>query len=181
MKYYTHKDYKGKYAFIEKDNDGQSKYIDIKSSEIYIAWDNLMEEITFHEAFCNEVNKIVLDAITDQHKEVLWDSRSYSCLAVSDLQKKWILDNYVLKGKVAGQVMELTQKLINQQREYDQRFCDLHDTNKKALDKLSLSHNDNTWYIGELKKFIQHLQDYIAAKHLESEGLILEKFIQEGK
>lgn len=51
MKFYTHKDYKGKYAFIEKDNDGQSKYIDIKSSEIYIAWDNLMEEITFHEAF----------------------------------------------------------------------------------------------------------------------------------
>lgn len=39
--------------------------------------------------------------------------------------------------------------------------------------------SDSIWYIGELKKFILHLQDYISAKHLESEGLILEKFIQE--
>lgn len=163
----------------------------------YIA--NTFTEISFHEAFRNDVNKIVLEAVTSQNRDSIWDIDNKKCLAVSDFQKDWILKHYtpMYEGNeylklsesfrdiekenllLKERIMELTQKLIDQQREYDQRFCDLYDTNKKAIDKLSLSHNDNTWYIGELKKFIQHLQDYIAAKHLEENGLILEKFIQE--
>lgn len=75
--------------------------------------------------------------------------------------------------------MELTQKNIDQQRDFDQRFCDLYDQQQakyvqkiKDVDLLCF-HYENQ------KKFIQHLQDYISAKQLESEGLILEKFIQE--
>lgn len=206
MRFYTHKDYKGKYALIEKDNDGQSKYIDIKSSEIYIAWDNLMEEISFHEAFRNDVNKIVLEAVTSQNRDSIWNHNNKQCLAVSDFQKDWILKHYVLKHEVnenfadyvklkkahetliseykelqkenllmKERIMELTQKSIDDQRVNDQRFCDLYDSKKAISDKFQ----EATAYIGELKKFILHLQDYIAGKHLEENGLILEKFIQE--
>lgn len=80
-------------------------------------------------------------------------------------------ENLLLKERI----MELTQKLIDQQRVNDQRFCDLYDSMKSKVDKFE----ESISYIGELKKFIQHLQGYIAAKHLEENGLILEKFIQE--
>lgn len=49
----------------------------------------------------------------------------------------------------------------------------------EKLAKARNSNNEAIQYIGELKKFIQHLQDHIAAKHLEENDLIFEKFIQE--
>ena len=142
-------------------------------------------EISFHEAFQNDVNKIVLDAVTSQNRDSLWNHNNKECLAVSDFQKDWILKNYVLKGEnvyaesyvkgIEKNLTELTQKSIDDQRVNDQRFCELYDSKKAISDKFQ----EATAYIGELKKFIQHLQDYIASKYLENEGLILEKFIQE--
>lgn len=86
-----------------------------------------------------------------------------------------IKENLLLKERI----MELTEKCINQQRDFDQRFCDMYDqqqtkyTQKIKDVELLCFHYENQ------KKFIQHLQDYIAAKYLEENGLILEKFIQE--
>jgi hypothetical protein len=220
---------------------------------------NSFYHITFHEAFQNDVNKIVLDAVTRQNTDSIWNHDNKECLAVSSFQKDWILDRFVLKHEVdknfadyaklrtahslliaefkdlqdqlngyiarnkelndevlglrdslkfnetdcsylrarietltsendecKKRVMELTQKLIDQQREFDQRFADLHDrtslqikTITQELSEQEIVIEESATYIGELEKFIQHLQDYIAAKHLEENGLILEKFIQE--
>lgn len=237
---------------------------------------NLFYAVTFHEAFRDNVNRIVLEAIFDQNKDSLYDYTGRNSLAVSDMQKKWILKHYILKHEVdvnfaeyvklkeahstliseykdlqnratgflsankeltqkfidlqkenqafqeqnkkltaenselnhevvkwknsskfeyedseysrnrldelctenlslKERIMKLTQRLIDQQREYDQRFCDLYNSKKLKVDKFE----EAITVIGNLKKFIQHLQDYIAAKHLESEGLILEKYLKE--
>ena len=69
-------------------------------------------------------------------------------------------ENLLLKERI----MELTQKNIDQQTKYTQKIKDVD---------LLFFHYENQ------RKFIQHLQDYIASKHLEENGLILEKFIQE--
>ena len=157
------------------------------------------EFCTFHEAFRNHVNKIVLEAVTSQNRDSIWNYNNKECLAVSDFQKDCILKHYtpMYEGNeylklsesfrdiekenllLKERIMELTEKCINQQRDFDQRFCDMYDqqqtkyTQKIKDVELLCFHYENQ------KKFIQHLQGYIAAKHLESEGLILEKFIQE--
>jgi len=163
----------------------ESSYVSIENSKTYFFSEEEVEEISFHEAFRNDVNKIVLEAVTSQNRDSIWNHNNKECLAVSDLQKDWILKNYVLKGEnvyaesyvkgIEKNLTELTQKSIDDQRVNDQRFCELYDSKKAISDKFQ----EATAYIGELKKFIQHLQDYIAAKHLEENGLILEKFIQE--
>lgn len=133
------------------------------------------EFCTFHEAFRNDVNKIALEAVFNQNKDSLYDHTGRNSLAVSDMQKKWILDHYVLKHEASEnlekenlllkeRIMELTQKNIDMQTKYTQKIKDVD---------LLFFHYENQ------RKFIQHLQDYIASKHLEENGLILEKFIQE--
>lgn len=223
-----------------QDNEFQATNIELGQVRMYPISE--FSHTTFHEAFRDNVNKIVMEAIFAQNKEVLYDWSGSISMAVSDLQKKWILEHYILKynsdkrfedlqkahdtlineykdlqkennelnhevakcknsskfenddaeylrarvmtlttenNDCKKQIMGFTQKLINQQREYDQRFCDLYDKKTGTINQLNseieqlITDDDNQ------KKFIQHLQDYIAAKHLESEGLILEKFIQE--
>jgi hypothetical protein len=122
--------------------------------------------------------------------------------------KDLIKENLSLKERI----MELVQKNIDQQREYDQRFCDMFDqeqvkcntklaeienkirkgfSNIHQIDSSKIKRLEQELSITNLallgqkticrnqSAFIQHLQDYIAAKHLEENGLILEKFIQE--
>lgn len=98
--------------------------------------------------------------------------------------KHIITENLTLKERI----IDLTQKNIDNQREFDQRFCDLFDSKKAEIDELNnkllrLPSEEHFQEILDeresLKKFIQHLQDYIAAKHLEENGLILEKYLQE--
>lgn len=154
---------------------------------------------TFHEAFRNDVNKIVLEAVTSQNKDSLYDHTGGNSLAVSDMQKKWVLDHYVLKTELDRNFLEfvklseahsvlgleykdLEKKLIAK----DKQFAETYEKDSALINKLEEKVNqqeiiieESATYIGELKKFIQHLQDYVSSKHLESEGLILEKFIQE--
>ena len=137
-----------------------------------------------------------------------WELFAFDDYNVSGKGKHLIQENLYLKERI----MEIVQKNIDQQRKFDQRFCDLFDKEKVKCDtklaeqekKFMKSHSEryeldagiinrqeekiseqqiiieeSAIYIGELKKFIQHLQDYISAKHLESEGLILEKYLQE--
>mgnify|MGYP003474698457 CR=1 FL=1 len=63
----------------------------------YIA--NTFTEISFHEAFRNDVNKIVLEAVTSQNRDSIWNHNNKQCLAVSDFQKDWILKHYAPKGE----------------------------------------------------------------------------------
>ena len=88
----------------------------------------------------------------------MYEGNEYLKLSESfrDIEK----ENLLLKERI----MELTQKNIDLQTKYTQKIKDVD---------LLCFHYENQ------KKFIQHLQDYIAAKHLEENGLILEKFIQE--
>lgn len=156
--------------------DNLFKGFDIRSNVFYQTLvSDYFEEITFHEAFRNDVNKIVMDALTNQHTESLYNHTGKISIAVSDMQKKWILDHYVLKHEASEnlekenlllkeRIMELTQKNIDMQTKYTQKIKDVD---------LLFFHYENQ------KKFIQHLQDYIASKHLESEGLILEKYLKE--
>ena len=104
-----------------------------------------------------------------------WQLYAFESYNVSGKGKHLIQENLFLKERI----MELVQKNIDQQKVNDQRFCDLYDSTKAKIDSLKKDQEEGIFYIGNLKLFIQHLQDYIAAKHLESEGLILEKFIQE--
>ncbi len=156
-----------------QDNEFQATNIELGQVRMYPISE--FSHCTFHEAFRNDVNKIVLEAVTSQNKDSLYDHTGRNSLAVSDMQKKWILDHYVLKHEASEnlekenlllkeRIMELTQKNIDMQTKYTQKIKDV---------ELLCFHYENQ------KKFIQHLQGYIAAKHLESEGLILEKFIQE--
>ncbi len=156
-----------------QDNEFEATNIELGQVRMYPISE--FSHCTFHEAFRNDVNKIVLEAVTSQNKDSLYDHTGRNSLAVSDMQKKWILDHYVLKHEASEnlekenlllkeRIMELTQKNIDMQTKYTQKIKDVD---------LLFFHYENQ------KKFIQHLQDYIASKHLESEGLILEKFIQE--
>jgi hypothetical protein len=176
MKFYRDTETKTEFIKCQDDsiNSGLGKYVGIRTNEMVTLRNDLMEEISFHEAFRNDVNKIVLDAVTSQNRESLYDHTGRNSLAVSDMQKKWILDHYVLKHEASEnlekenlllkeRIMELTQKNIDMQTKYTQKIKDVD---------LLFFHYENQ------KKFIQHLQDYIASKHLESEGLILEKFIE---
>ena len=45
----------------------------------YIA--NTFTEISFHEAFRNDVNKIVLEAVTSQNRDSIWNHNNKECLA----------------------------------------------------------------------------------------------------
>ena len=177
MKFYRNKEIQTEFIKInEHPNDNSlGQYLGIRTSILSAFRNDVMEEITFHEAFRNDVNKIALEAVFNQNKDSLYDHTGGNSLAVSDMQKKWILDHYVLKHEASEnlekenlllkeRIMELTQKNIDMQTKYTQKIKDVD---------LLFFHYENQ------KKFIQHLQDYIASKHLESEGLILEKFIQE--
>lgn len=162
-----------------QDNEFQATNIELGQVRMYPISE--FSHTTFHEAFRDNVNRIVLEAVTSQNKESLYDHTGKIALAVSDFQKEWILKHYALKsGNVYSE--SYVKNLLNNIHELEElrssQALELRSLKEKAL-KNEHIHNDSVWYIGELKKFIQHLQDYISAKHLESEGLILEKFIQE--
>lgn len=227
-----------------QDNEFEATNIELGQVRMYPISE--FSHCTFHEAFRDNVNRIVIESLSNQHKEVLWDSESKSCLAISDLQKKWILDHYVLKHEVdvnfaeyvklkeahsvliceykdlqnratgflsennklkeeilkwketatfecndsvysrdrletlSNENQQLKNKILELKTSLDNQSRDYISLKEKVL-KNQHVHNDSVWYIGELKKFIQHLQDYIASKHLEENGLILEKFIEGGK
>ena len=178
MKFYRDKETENEFIKIQDYHldSKQGNYLEIRTNTIFTLRNDLMKEITFHEAFRNDVNKIVLEADKNYFTEYvkLEDAHKTLISEYKDLQDRATL--YVRDiNSAKKEIMELTQKSIDDQRVNDQRFCDLYDSKKSISDKFQ----EATAYIGELKKFIQHLQDYIAAKHLEENGLILEKFIQE--
>lgn len=183
-----------------QDNEFQATNIELGQVRMYPISE--FSHCTFHEAFRDNVNRIVLEAVTSQNMESLYDHTGRNSLAVSDMQKKWILDHFVHKHDLDKGFLEFVKLseahsvLICEYKDLQGKFIESQEKVKElktsldnqSRDYISLKekvlknqhvHNDSVWYIGELKKFIQHLQDYIASKYLENEGLILEKFIQE--
>ena len=168
MKLYTHKDWKGKYLYLNENFEQdyrQGKYLNIDKEEVVLCWNNLMDEITFQEAFADEIESIV-----KQYKDA-----HDATLAVNAKAMKYMDEAHEANSKLKAELEEKT-KCLNQSRhknielnlsikelqskiddlklERDQLVIDYDELENKKFDsdlikvdvRIDASQNGNDWY-----------------------------------
>jgi len=168
MKLYTHKDWKGKYLYLNENfeqDDRQGKYLNIDKEEVVLCWNNLMDEITFQEAFSDEIEVIIRQYI-DAYERIF---------TVNGKAIKSIDEAYEANSKLKAELEEKT-KYLNQSRhknielnlfikELQSKIDDL----KIERDQLVIDCNETENRCNEFEKAFRESQSELLKKKFDLE------------